>query len=229
MVLRRLFLRKTKSLRKGTHWPTHPFHLRLVGGGDPPLPPPTSLLPHPGPCDHGTFSPRAASSEVNSSRESEVGVASLLGSDASIKRHLKGNWRKMLSSKMKIITMTKSRAIAEQCSLWLICVFMAILVCLEGILSVLRVSLSFSIAHAGTQVRDGFDEANLEVLELPVALGQELEQRLGTIFEIFATALEGLKLEALVSAQFLVEAATARAPYLILVYAELDSLDGCVG
>lgn len=131
-----------EGLRKGTHWPTHPFHPRLVGGGDPPLPPPTSLLPHTGPCDHGTFSPRAASSEVNSSRESEVGVASLLGSDASIKCHLKGNWRKMLSSKMKTRTMTKSRAIAEQCSLWLICVLMAILVYLE-----VRASLASSKEH----------------------------------------------------------------------------------
>ncbi|KAI1871888.1 hypothetical protein JX265_005874 [Neoarthrinium moseri] len=78
----------------------------------------TSLLhherAHPGPCDHGTFSPRPMSPTPSSPRESDLDVGSLLGSEASIERQLKGNWRKTLSSKMKTKTMTNSSALAEQ-------------------------------------------------------------------------------------------------------------------
>ncbi|KAI4602804.1 hypothetical protein KJ359_008023 [Pestalotiopsis sp. 9143b] len=74
----------------------------------------TSLLhhhdrAHPGPCDHGTFSPRPSSPVGSSFRGSDAG--SLLGSDASV---TKGNWRKTLSSKMKTKTMTNSRSLAER-------------------------------------------------------------------------------------------------------------------
>ncbi|KAF3024105.1 hypothetical protein E8E14_002787 [Neopestalotiopsis sp. 37M] len=73
----------------------------------------TSLLhhdrAHPGPCDHGTFSPRPSSPTGSSFKGSDAG--SLLGSDASV---TKGNWRKTLSSKMKTKTMTNSRSLAER-------------------------------------------------------------------------------------------------------------------
>jgi hypothetical protein len=66
---------------------------------------------HPGPCDHGTFSPRPMSPAGSSDAEG----ASLLGSDTSTDRQAsRGNWRKTLSSKMKSKTMTNSRALAEQ-------------------------------------------------------------------------------------------------------------------
>lgn len=78
----------------------------------------TSLLhherAHPGACDHGTFSPRPGSPVGSSFRGSDIDAGSLLGSDASIERHLKGNWRKTLSNKMKTKTMTNSSSLAEQ-------------------------------------------------------------------------------------------------------------------
>lgn len=70
---------------------------------------------HPGPCDHGTFSPRPTSPTGSSLKGSDVDATSLLGSEASIDSQLKtGNWRKALTNKMKSKTMTNSRALAEQ-------------------------------------------------------------------------------------------------------------------
>lgn len=94
-------------------------------------------------------------------------------------------------------------------------------------MSVIRVWLTLSSAHTGTRVPDGGVEANLKVPALPAALGQQSEQRSGTIFEICARAFKGFNLVASVSAQFLVD--PVRAPCLVLVYAELNCLDGCVG
>ncbi|KAK9785919.1 hypothetical protein SCARD494_11588 [Seiridium cardinale] len=78
----------------------------------------TSLLhherAHPGPCDHGTFSPRPSSPVGSSFKGSDIDVGSLLGSEASTERQLKGNWRKTLSSKMRTKTMTNSSSLAEQ-------------------------------------------------------------------------------------------------------------------
>ncbi|KAI5919139.1 sulfate transporter family-domain-containing protein [Camillea tinctor] len=82
----------------------------------------TSLLQHEraheGPCDHGTFSPRASSpsrlarnldSEMGSTTDSEGSVNSSVGS-----RFPRPPWRKAFSRRMKSKTMTNSRALAEQ-------------------------------------------------------------------------------------------------------------------
>ncbi|KAI0595693.1 sulfate transporter family-domain-containing protein [Biscogniauxia sp. FL1348] len=73
---------------------------------------------HDGPCNHGTFSPRASSpprrarnmdSEMGSITESEGSASSSTGS-----RLLRPPWRKTFSSRMKSRTMANSSALAER-------------------------------------------------------------------------------------------------------------------
>ncbi|KAI1497766.1 sulfate transporter family-domain-containing protein [Biscogniauxia marginata] len=86
------------------------------------LPETTSLLhherAHDGPCDHGTFSPRASSppqlvrnmdSEMGSAADSEGSANSSIGSQL-----LKATWRKTFSNRIKSRKMTNSSALAEQ-------------------------------------------------------------------------------------------------------------------
>ncbi|KAI1078023.1 sulfate transporter family-domain-containing protein [Whalleya microplaca] len=81
----------------------------------------TSLLHHErvhdGPCDHGTFSPRASSPPPGPSM-SDVDAGSTAESTSSLPSNesqgLKGNWKKTLSSRMKSKTMANSSALAEQ-------------------------------------------------------------------------------------------------------------------
>ncbi|KAI0131908.1 sulfate permease [Xylariales sp. AK1849] len=69
---------------------------------------------HAGPYNHGTFSPRPSSPAGSSFRYTDIDSGSLNGSDGSMDRQRRGNWRKTLSSKMRTKTMTNSTALAEQ-------------------------------------------------------------------------------------------------------------------
>lgn len=80
----------------------------------------TSLLhhevAHDGPCDHGTFSPRASSPPPRAGIfDTETGsTADSDGSVPSSETQLKGNWRKTFSSRVKSKKMTDSSTLAQQ-------------------------------------------------------------------------------------------------------------------
>ncbi|KAK8105811.1 Sulfate permease [Apiospora kogelbergensis] len=78
----------------------------------------TSLLhehAHPGPCSHGTFSPRAASPMGSSYKTTDTtDTNSLVGSDQEGERAARANWKRTLSAKVKSKKMTSSGVLAEQ-------------------------------------------------------------------------------------------------------------------
>ncbi|KAK4142197.1 sulfate transporter family-domain-containing protein [Dichotomopilus funicola] len=76
-------------------------------------------LPHEGPCNHGTFSPRPTSptgsipgGDLNSPSESESEVSSVDGVRSGVTK--RSDWKRKWTSKMKSKTMATSSALAEQ-------------------------------------------------------------------------------------------------------------------
>ncbi|KAK8051479.1 sulfate transporter 4.1 [Apiospora rasikravindrae] len=77
----------------------------------------TSLLhehAHPGPCSHGTFSPRAGSPMGSSYKTTDTDTGSLAGSEQDGDRAARISWKRALSAKVKSKKMTSSGALAEQ-------------------------------------------------------------------------------------------------------------------